>query len=326
MLFRHGSVIDRSIGRREKCEPSRRNPGRVPWSCRRGGERASAEEISSLPWSASSARSIAPGVATTPISSTSPSAIAPAILIEIGEERDQLPTMRSILLRSADAQNCMVAATNAARVYDLVKDFKKALFLRPASLRTMPMPSATRHNEPVSPTWVGNLLIADSAVDEAALNYEQALEMMPDDDPVWRARAVGNLGYCRILQGKVREALSLLQESVAELRSLAARPYLISPLLDLAFALLEADKPGPARPVAEEGLALAEELEDLDARKKRALPPRRSRQPRGRHRHRPPLLRRAATALLPGQAFRFRVPPFGRRTQGSQSEGMTRCR
>ena len=189
-----------------------------------------------------------------------------AILIELGEERDQLPTMRSILLRSADAQNCMVAATNAARVYDLVKDFKKALFYaRVASNHADAVGDASQRASVAN--LVGNLLITDSAVDEAALSYEQALEMMPDDDPVWRARAVGNLGYCRILQGKVREALSLLQKSVAELRSLAARPYLISPLLDLAFALLEADKPGQARPVAEEGLALAEELEDLDARK-----------------------------------------------------------
>jgi tetratricopeptide (TPR) repeat protein len=187
-----------------------------------------------------------------------------AIRIELGDGRAVLPSMRDVLMRSHAAQTCMVAATNAARVHDLEKDWKKALFYarlaydhgersgddsQRASLRNL----------------IANLLLAESRVDEAAAGYESALSLMPDDDPVWRARAVGNLGYCRILQQRLHEAFALLREGIAALRERAARRYLVSPLLDLAFAHLEANHPADARASAEEALALAREFADVDA-------------------------------------------------------------
>ena len=94
------------------------------------------------------------------------------------------------------------------------------------------------------------------------LEYEAALELMPEDDPVWRARARGNLGYCRVLQERLPEAFALLDDALGALRAHDARLYLISPLTDLAFAHLEAGHPEPALEAAEEALALAREFED----------------------------------------------------------------
>ena len=51
-----------------------------------------------------------------------------AIAIELGDGPSVMPEMRAVLLRSRDAQTCMVASTNAARIHDLARDYKKGLF------------------------------------------------------------------------------------------------------------------------------------------------------------------------------------------------------
>ncbi|HVR28810.1 MAG TPA: tetratricopeptide repeat protein [Thermoanaerobaculia bacterium] len=192
-----------------------------------------------------------------------------AIAIELGDGSGVLAEMRAILLRSRSAQCCMVAATNAARIHDLAKDYKKGLFY--ARLARDHAEAGGDASQLASVRNLGaNLLLAESHVEEAAREYEAALELMPEDDPVWRARALGNLGYCRVLQGRLREAFVLLRQSIDPLRRLEARLYLVSPLTDLAFAHLEAGHPGPARNAAEEALALARELAD-DAGIKNAL-------------------------------------------------------
>ena len=186
-----------------------------------------------------------------------------AILIELGEGAERMTEMRDVLMRSRDLQTCMVAATNVARFYDLEKAWKKALFyarlaLEHASVDGDASQRASIHN------LIANLLLADSRVDEAASEYEVALGLMPDEDPVWRARAVGNLGYCRILQHRLRDAFSLLDASLETLRQQDARPYLVSPLSDLAFAHLEVGQLEEARATGTEALALAREFNDQD--------------------------------------------------------------
>ena len=185
-----------------------------------------------------------------------------AILIELGEGAGILADMRAVLLRSRSAQCCMVAATNAARIHDLAKEYKKGLFY--ARLARDHAESGGDASQLASVrNLAANLLLAESHVEEAAREYETALELMPEEDPVWRARAVGNLGYCRVLQGRLREAFALLRQSIDPLRRLDARLYLVSPLTDLAFAHLESGHPAPAREAAEEALALAREFDDV---------------------------------------------------------------
>jgi tetratricopeptide (TPR) repeat protein len=184
-----------------------------------------------------------------------------AIAIELGLGAGVMADMRAVLMRSRDAQTCMVASTNAARVNDLARDYKKGLFYARLA-RDHATASGDLSQIASIRNLIANLLLADSRVEEAALEYEAALELMPEDDPVWRARARGNLGYCRVLQGRLAEAFSLLHDALDVLRAQEARLYLISPLTDLAFAHLEAGHPEPARDAAEEALALARELED----------------------------------------------------------------
>jgi tetratricopeptide (TPR) repeat protein len=184
-----------------------------------------------------------------------------AIAIELGDGAAVMPEMRAVLLRSRDPQTCMVASTNAARIHDLARDFKKGLFY--ARLARDHAAAGGDLSQIASiRNLTANLLLADCRVEEAVLEYEAALELMPEDDPVWRARARGNLGYCRVLQERLPEAFALLHGALDALRTHEARLYLISPLTDLAFAHLEAGHPEPAREAAEEALALAREFED----------------------------------------------------------------
>jgi tetratricopeptide (TPR) repeat protein len=184
-----------------------------------------------------------------------------AIEIELGSSTTVMAEMRAVLMRSRDAQTCMVASTNAARVHDLARDYKKGLFYARLA-RDHAAASGDLSQIASIRNLTANLLLADSRVEEAALEYEAALELMPEEDPVWRARARGNLGYCRVLQERLPEAFALLHDSLDVLRASEARLYLISPLTDLAFAHLEAGHPESAREAAAEALALARELED----------------------------------------------------------------
>jgi tetratricopeptide (TPR) repeat protein len=184
-----------------------------------------------------------------------------AIQIELGESRTVLADMRAVLLRSRNPQTCMVAATNAARIHDLAKDYKKGLFYARLARDHAEVAGDASQLASVR-NLQANLLLAESHVEDAAREYEAALETMPEEDPVWRARALGNLGYCRVLQRRLSEAFSLLRRATADLRDLEADFYLVAPLTDLAFAHLEADQPQPARDAAEEALALAREHED----------------------------------------------------------------
>jgi tetratricopeptide (TPR) repeat protein len=184
-----------------------------------------------------------------------------AIQIELGEGATVMPEMRAVLMRSRDAQTCMVASTNAARIHDLARDYKKGLFYaRLAGDHAVVGGDASQIAS--IRNLAANLLLADSRVDEAVLEYEAALALMPVDDPVWRARARANLGYCRVLQERLSEAFELLNESLDVLRRHDARLYLISPLTDLAFAQLESGHPDAALEAAQEALALAREFED----------------------------------------------------------------
>jgi tetratricopeptide (TPR) repeat protein len=184
-----------------------------------------------------------------------------AIQIELGEGGTALADMRAVLLRSRNPQTCMVAATNAARIHDLAKDYKKGLFYARLARDHAEVTGDASQLASVR-NLAANLLLAESHVEDAAREYEAALAMMPEEDPVWRARALGNLGYCRVLQQRLPEAFSLLRRATAELRQLEAPLYLVSPLTDLAFAHLEADQPQSAREAAEEALELAREHDD----------------------------------------------------------------
>jgi tetratricopeptide (TPR) repeat protein len=184
-----------------------------------------------------------------------------AAAIERGRGAGDLPRLREILVRNADPVSCRVAAYNIARHYEQSKSFKKALFYaRIACDRSETLGRrdwlATSHN------LIGNTLLAESFVDEACEQYEQALELMPEAPSATRAGILCNLGYCRTLQGKHREGYRLLYESLRLLRSFQAERYEIATRLDLCFAHLETGRYQHARNQGIKAMRLAEKLDE----------------------------------------------------------------
>lgn len=179
--------------------------------------------------------------------------------IERGRGAGELPRLREILVRNADPVSCRVAAYNIARHYEQIKSFKKALFYaRIAYDRSQNVGRrdwlATSHN------LIGNTLLAESFVEQACEQYEQALALMPEEPSATRAGILCNLGYCRTLQGRHREGYSLLYESLRLLRLCQAERYEIATRLDLCFAHLETRRYDHARRQGSKALGLAEKL------------------------------------------------------------------
>lgn len=189
-----------------------------------------------------------------------------AMAIELGHGGGELPRLREILVRNADPVSCRVAAYNIARYYELTKSFKKALFYariardRSESLNRRDW-LASSHN------LIGDTLLAESHVEKACEEYEQALALMPEEPSAARAQILDNLGYCRILQRRHAEGYRLLYESLRLLRHFHAELPEISTRLDLCFAHLESGRHSHARRQGNKALRLAEAMNEADSLK-----------------------------------------------------------
>jgi len=161
-----------------------------------------------------------------------------AVTIELGHGEGDLPRLREILLRNANPQNCRLAAYNISRHYELAKNYKKSLFYARIALERAEALGrqdwvASTHNH------IGNVLLAESFVDEACEQYEKALAWMPEGEEVWRAGILGNLGYCRVLQHRYSEGYTLLYKNLRVMRRFHAERYMVATLIDLSFTHLE---------------------------------------------------------------------------------------
>ncbi len=187
-----------------------------------------------------------------------------AVAIHLSRGDDELSYLREILLRNADPGNCRLAAYNLSIYYQFVKNYKKSLFYaRIAFDRSKHLERldwmASSHNQ------LGNALLGESFVEQACAEYEQALELMPDEVSIWRARILTNLGYCRVLQSRFQEGYTLLYESLRLARRFGSKLFQIAPRLDLSFAHLETGRYRDAEHQGRIALELAEELDQKDA-------------------------------------------------------------
>jgi tetratricopeptide (TPR) repeat protein len=187
-----------------------------------------------------------------------------AVRIAMGHGEAELSRLREILLRNANPHNCQLAAYNISRYYDLAKNYKKSLFYARIALERAEALGrrdwiASTHNR------IGNVLLAESFVEDACQRYETALALMPRDNSIWRAGILDNLGYCRVLQRRYAEGYRLLYESLRILRRYGSERYLVPPLLDLSFAHIETGRYQRARRHATAALRIADRTEQTDA-------------------------------------------------------------
>jgi tetratricopeptide (TPR) repeat protein len=187
-----------------------------------------------------------------------------AARIWLGRGESELSRLREILLRNANPHNCRLAAYNVARHYELTKNFKKSLFYARIALERSET-LGRRDWMASAQNTIGNVLLAESFVDEACQRYETALDLMPEDHSVWRAGILDNLGYCRVLQRRYGEGYRLLYQSLRILRRYGSERYLVPPLLDLSFAHIETGRYEHAQRHAATALKIAEATEQNDA-------------------------------------------------------------
>lgn len=188
-----------------------------------------------------------------------------AVAIQLGHGAKELPRLREILMRGADANNCRLAAYHISLHYELVKSFKKSLFYARIALERAEALGRTdwlaaSHNQ------IGNALLGESFVDQAYAEYERALALMGEDEPtVWRAHVLVNLGYCNVLLERHRSGYTYLYRGLRMLRRLKADRYLAGLLLDLCFAHLETGRYRYALRHATMALRLAEKTGHAEA-------------------------------------------------------------
>lgn len=188
-----------------------------------------------------------------------------AVAIQLGHGDGELPRLREILLRSTDAGNCRLAAYNISLHYEFARNYKKSLFYaRIAYDRALQLGR---------PDWLaysrnqlGNALLGQSFVDEASLEYQAAVELIPAPG-VWRAIILDNLGYCRVLQKRFEEGYAFLYESLRQLRRFSAERYRVLPHLDLCFTHLETGHYVHARRHGVAAFELAEKFGNTEAMK-----------------------------------------------------------
>jgi len=179
-----------------------------------------------------------------------------AAAVEAGPADDVLVELKRVLLRSASPATAVRAAHASARVYELRRDFEKALFYNRI---------AHRHAETLGDEVIlahcdnqsGMLLTVDSRFEEAAAVYRRALERTEGQEGVssiFRAVWRDNLGYCLIALDRVPEGLALVHEAFEALEREQARSYTVYPLLDLCFGYLKCDRYAEARFFGESGL------------------------------------------------------------------------
>jgi tetratricopeptide (TPR) repeat protein len=179
-----------------------------------------------------------------------------AAAIETGPADDVLVELKRVLLRSASPATAVRAAHSSARVYELRRDFEKALFYNRI---------ARRHAETLGDEVIlahcdnqsGMLLTVDSRFEEAAAVYRRALERTEGREGVssiFRAVWRDNFGYCLLALDRVPEGLALVHEAFEALEKEGARSHTVYPLLDLCFGYLKCDRHAEARFFGESGL------------------------------------------------------------------------
>lgn len=188
-----------------------------------------------------------------------------AIVLELGRGNGDVPALRELLVRTSDPENTYLAAYTIARHYELQKEHRKGLFY--AQLARDRAQSLDENRRAASLNYIANFLVAESRFDEAIAVYEEAIALLPARDAL-RGAVIGyNLGYCKVLTGQGREGLALLYSSLRSLIRRGNEGHAMKARLDLAFALLETSNARRAGRHAARALALAERLDDADAKK-----------------------------------------------------------
>lgn len=164
-----------------------------------------------------------------------------AVAVELFPVDEPLARLRVILMRNQDSWSCRLAAYTIARIYELKKSCKKGLFYARIA-RDLSYQLGREDWIASSHNMMGNLLLAESFFDEAYAEYQEGLDRFDTKNTVQRAILLENVGYCRVVQGEIKDGFRLLFESLRSLRRLKADGYQAYPHLSLCYAYMESGR------------------------------------------------------------------------------------
>lgn len=163
--------------------------------------------------------------------------------------------LRQILLRSTVPANCFLAAFNLSRLHELQRQTDRSLFY--ARLALGHAKAAHRRDFLIlGYNQIGNLQLIDCRFEPACESYQEALRLSAAASPE-RALTLSNLGYCRTVLGRHREAFGQLFASLRLMRRLRS-DWEMLPRMGLSYAYLDLRKPHHARKHASRALRLAD--------------------------------------------------------------------
>ncbi len=174
--------------------------------------------------------------------------------------------LREILMANEDLTNSWLAAYNLGRSFEYKKENRKGLFYARIALDRAEH-LARRDWISASHNQIGNFLLAESFFEQAADEYDQALQGYPAASEGRRALVLGNLGYCNVARGLVRPGLDLLYRSLRVLRRVGREADLAVAHNDLCYAHLELGRVRDAMRHAAKAVALAERCQADDVLK-----------------------------------------------------------
>lgn len=193
-----------------------------------------------------------------------------AMALALGEGEDQVAPLRETLMRSGDDETCFLASyILATQVFDSEADYRKSLFYsRVARTHAERLDRkewlASCHNQ------IANALLATSFFDQACEEYQEALDLVPEDALLERALILDNLGYCRLVQKRHKEGFGMLFWSLRTLRRLGLRRYQAQPHIGLSYGYIDIGRYRSALRHGFEALRIAEDVGD-DVATKQAL-------------------------------------------------------
>lgn len=179
------------------------------------------------------------------------------VLIQMGEARRGEEGLRAILLKTRDPRIAYAAAYNLASSLRSQGRFEQASryasrAIENARVSGRPASLARAHN------LVGNILLGQSRLDEALVEYRSAIEIAANPeifDTHLAAILEENLGYCLLLRGHVEDGLTRIEKALALAEAAGDRRCRSECLQDLCYGLLLAGRYDEAIPHGDEALA-----------------------------------------------------------------------
>ncbi|MDQ3283029.1 MAG: hypothetical protein M3Q69_16640 [Acidobacteriota bacterium] len=174
-----------------------------------------------------------------------------------GPEVHELPR---VIMRRRSPRHVYLAAYALQYKYRLENDLKRALFYGQLALRTA--------DEAHEPSWrrivlleLGNIYELDSQIATAIECFEESLAIGEEsrenrDKDLSHAYAIENLGYCKLLEGKIEDGLAYVHEALAMLSDPIGRA---EAYVDLCYGYVEYGDYAHARVYGEAALEIAKD-------------------------------------------------------------------